>query len=92
MSILDFDDNDLPLMPPLEGEEEVKLEPEKTIAERLKLNPRKRKIVGTRLKILTPNKLLTRLTLLRAQIKFASNPCKIHKKLDQTNTISFVST
>ena len=34
------DDQDLSNMPPLEGdEEEVKLEPEKTIAKRVKLNP-----------------------------------------------------
>ena len=30
-------------MTPLEDNEEVKLEPEETIAERIKLNPRKRK-------------------------------------------------
>ena len=51
----------LPPMPPLEIDEEVKLEPEETIAERIKLNPRKRKTARTRLKILTPNNLLTRL-------------------------------
>ena len=36
-------------MPPIEGDEEVKLE---TIAERPKSNPRKRKKAGTGLKIL----------------------------------------
>ena len=36
---LDFFEDDLPPMPALEGAEEVKLEPEKTIAERIKLNP-----------------------------------------------------
>ena len=42
-----------------------KLEPEETIAERVKLNPqkRKRKNEKTGLKILTPNKLLTRLPI-----------------------------
>ena len=40
--ILDFDRYDLPPMPALEGDEEVKLEPEETIAERVKLNPRER--------------------------------------------------
>ena len=44
---LDFDEDDLPPMPPLEGDEEVKLEPEETFAERIKLNPRKTKITRT---------------------------------------------
>ena len=47
-------------MLPLESDEEkVKLEAEETIAERVQLNPRKRKNEGNGLKILTPNKLLT---------------------------------
>ena len=46
-------------MPPLEDDEEVNLEPEETIAEKIKLNPQKRKATRTGLKILTPNKLLT---------------------------------
>ena len=65
---LDEDENDLPPMPPLEDDEEVKSEPEETIAERLKLKPRKRKTTGTGLKIFTPNKLLSRL-----QIKAENN-------------------
>ena len=40
---LDEDEDDLPQMLPLEDDEEVKSEPEKTIVERVKLNPRKRK-------------------------------------------------
>ena len=57
-------------MPPLEGDKEIaRLEPEETIAERAKLNPQERKMVGTGLKILTPNKLLTRLSILLAQAK-----------------------
>ena len=59
MLTLDFDEDDLPL----EGDEEVKLEPGETIAEKLKLNARKRKIPGTGLKILTLDKLLTRLPI-----------------------------
>ena len=51
----DEDEDDLPLMLPLEGDEEVKLEPEETIAGTMK--SRKRKNEGTGLKILTPNKL-----------------------------------
>ena len=39
MLILDFDRYDLLPMTPLESDEEVKLEPEETSAERLKLNP-----------------------------------------------------
>ena len=62
---LDFDEDDLPL----EGDEEVILGPGETIAERIKLNPQKRKITGTGLIILTPNKLITRLPVLLAQIK-----------------------
>ena len=38
--ILDFDRDDLPPMLVLEGDEEVKSEPEDTIAERVELNPR----------------------------------------------------
>ena len=56
-------------MTPLEDKEEVKSEPEETIAERIKLNPWKRKKTRTVLKILTPNKLLTRLPILLAQTK-----------------------
>ena len=63
---LDEDENDLSHIPALEGDEE-------TIAERVKLNPRTRKIQETGLKILTPNKLLTRLIILLAQIKAGNN-------------------
>ena len=44
-------------MPPLAGGEEVDLEPEESVAERVKLNTLKRKKIGTGLKLLTPNKL-----------------------------------
>ena len=39
---LDEDGDDLPQMPPLGDDEEVKLEPEDTIAKRAKLSPHKR--------------------------------------------------
>ena len=69
MLSLDFTEDDLVPMFSLEGDEE----PEETIAERLKLNPRERKNERTGLKILTPNKLLTRLPTLLTQIKAESN-------------------
>ena len=63
----------------LEGDEEVKIEPEETIAERLKLNSRKRKTKGTGLKILTLNKWLTRLPILLAQTQAGKNSNKLKK-------------
>ena len=56
MLILDSDKDELPQIPSLKGDEEVKTEPEKTIAERIQLNPKspEKKITGTELKILTP--------------------------------------
>ena len=58
-------------MPPLQGDEEINLEPGETNAGRIKLNPqkKKKKNTGTGLKIVTPNKLLTRLTILLAKMK-----------------------
>ena len=83
--ILDFNFDEgedvLPPMPPLDEYEEVKLEPEETTAERIKLNPRKRKNTGTRLKILSPNQLLTRLPILLAQIKAGKNPYKLKNEV-----------
>ena len=70
-------------MPPLEGDQEVKLEPEETIPEGVKLNPRKRKTEGTGLKILTPNKKLTRLPILLAQIKAGNNSYKLKNEMRQ---------
>ena len=69
-----LDVDNLPPMLALVGEEEVKLEPEETITERIKLNPLKKiKNTGTLLKTLTPNKLLARLPILLAQIKAGNN-------------------
>ena len=67
----------------LEDNEEVKLESEETIAERIKLNPWKRKRTGTVLKISTPNKLLTRLPKLLAQMKAGNNSCKTKYEIRQ---------
>ena len=64
-------------MPALEGDEEGKLGPEETIAEKVKPNPRKRKEKRTELKIITPNKLLARLSPLLAQIKAGNNSYKL---------------
>ena len=74
---LHFDEDDLPPMLPLEGDKEVKLEPGEAIAEGMKLNLQKRKTTGTGLKILTPNKLLTRLSILLEQIKAGNKSQKI---------------
>ena len=60
------------------------------IVKRAKWNPWKRKNTGTGLKILTPNKLLTRLPILLAQIK-AGNISNKWKKRNQASIISFVS-
>ena len=86
---LDEDEDDsLPIPPPLGDDEEIKLEPEETIPERVKLNLWK--ITGAGLKILTPNKLLIRLPILLVQKKSWKQFIQI-KKRNQTNTISFVS-
>ena len=68
-------------MSALESDEEVKLEPEETIAERIKLNPRKKKRKRARLKMLTSNKLLTRLPILSAQIKAGNNSYKLKNEI-----------
>ena len=80
---LDENEDDLPPMPALEVDEEVKLEPEETIAERVKLNPRKRKNEGTGLKILTPNKLLVGLPISLAQMKAGNNSYKLKNETIQ---------
>ena len=77
---LDEDENE---MPPLEDDEEVKSEPEETIAEKVKLDPRKKKYAGTRLKILIPNKLWTRLPILLPQIKAGNNSYKLINEIRQ---------
>ena len=70
--------NDSPHIPALEGDEE-------SIAERVKLNSRKRKIQETGLKILTPNKLLTRLIILLPQIKAGNNWWKLKNEIRKYN-------
>ena len=70
-------------MPPLESDEEAKLYTEKAFAERVKLIPQKRKHEGTGLKILVPNKLLTRLPILLAQIKAGNNSYKFKNEIRQ---------
>ena len=67
---LDFIEDGLPRP---EGDKELKLQPKETIAKRMKLNPRKRKNERTGLKILTPNKLLTRLPMSLGQVKARNN-------------------
>ena len=70
-------------MPPLESDEEAKLYTEKAFPERVKLIPQKRKNEGTGLKILVPNKLLTRLPILLAQIKAGNNSYKFKNEIRQ---------
>ena len=72
-----LDEDDLPPMPALESNGE----PEESIAERIKLNPRKIKATGTGLKILTPNKLLTRLPIRLANIKAGNNSNKLKNEI-----------
>ena len=67
----------------LEGDVEVKLEWEETIAERIKLSPQKRKATRTGLKILTSNKLLTRLPILSAQITTENNSYELKNEIRQ---------
>ena len=59
----------------LEDGEEGKLELEETISQKVKSNPWKNR--GTGLKILTPNKLLTRLPILLEQLKDGNNSYKL---------------
>ena len=73
---LGFTEDDLP---PIEGDEE----PEEAIAERVKLNPRKRINEGKGLKIFTPNKLLARHPILLAQIKAGNNSYKLKNEIRQ---------
>ena len=71
-------------MTPLErDEEQVRSEPEQTVAERVKLSPQKRIKIRTGLKILTPNKLLARLPILLAQIKAGNNSYKLKNEIRQ---------
>ena len=76
-------------MPPLEDDEEqVKLEPDKTIAERVKLNPQQRKN-RNRIKNLTANKLLTRLPILLAQIKAKNISNKLKQEIRKILYLSY---
>ena len=64
-------------MAAIEGHEEVKLEPEETIAERIKINLWKGEI--TRLKTL-----LTKVPILSTQIKALNSSRKVKSKIRQT--------
>ena len=70
---------DLLHMPPLEDDEEVKSVPEETISKRVKLNTWEK--LRRLLKILTPNKLLARLSILL--IKAGISSYKLKNKLRQ---------
>ena len=78
---LDFVEDDLTPMPALG--DEVKLEPEESIAEKVKVKSLKQKKTGTGSKILPPNKLLTRLPILLAQTKAGNNSSKLKNEIRQ---------
>ena len=65
-------------MLPLEGD----AKPEETIAERVKSNPGKRKI-------LTPNKLITRLAILLVRIEAANSSYKLKNEIRQILYLSY---
>ena len=56
-----LDEDDLSLMPAIEGDKQVKLESQDTIVERVKLKLQERKTARAGLIISTPNKSLTRI-------------------------------
>ena len=68
-------------MPAQEGDEEMKIDPEQTIAERVKLHPRKRENEGTAIKALISNKLIPRFPILLAQIKAGNNSYKLKNEI-----------
>ena len=78
---LDKDEDDLLSMATQENDEEVNSEPEETIAERMKLNPRNIKRKGTGLTIFDSKQLLTRLLILLAQIKARKNSNKLKNEI-----------
>ena len=63
----------------------LKSQPDETTAERVKLMPRKRtrQEGKTRMKFLTPNKLLIRLSIISAQIKVVNNVNKLKYDIKQ---------
>ena len=74
----------MPPTPVLESDKEVKLEPEETIAARKKLNPQKRKIIGTRFKTFTPSNIINTSKSWKELIQL--------KKVNQTNIVSTLLT
>ena len=68
-----------------DNDQYLKLRPEETIAERVKLKAWERKTQKTRLwiKTLTPNKLLTRLSVLSAQVKARNSSSKLKSEIRQ---------
>ena len=79
---LHLDEDDLSPIP-LVQDDEVKSEPEETIAERVILNPQKRKNTGTGLKFFIPNKILTRLPILLVQIKAGNYSYQLKNEIRQ---------
>ena len=73
-------------MPRLEGDEKIKLEPEETIAERVKLNPWKRKNEGTGLTV-NSKQIINQIP--NISTSKSSKQFKQIKNWNKTNTISF---
>ena len=78
-------------MPVLEGDEELKLESEETIAERVKLNPWEKK-KRNRIKNLDYKQMINQTSILLARIKPGNNSCKLknEKVLQQFNQVIII--
>ena len=66
-----------------------KEQPEETIAERVKLNPQKKKRNRNQIKISPLNKLLTRLPVLFTQLNTGNNSYKLKHEIRQIKYLSY---
>ena len=87
----DEHENDLPPMPALDGDEEVKLQPEETVTERRKkeLNPRKKN--RNRIRSFNSKQTINQTSNIISTSKSYKQFIQI-KKSNQANIVSFVST
>ena len=80
----DEGDGNLPPMTALDGDEDIKLEPEETIAARIKRKcSQKRKATRAGLKMSFPSKALIRPKILLAQIKAVNNSYRFENEIQQ---------